>query len=107
MNLNKATNRIEDALWRAGRSPEALEGGPRWQDEVMGAIHRIGPLDAKSPGRENGVSTVWYWATAAAACLVIGIGWYAFNDLSADAVLAGLVLADPVDFSINTMLEQM
>ncbi|MBU0715181.1 MAG: hypothetical protein KJ964_07485 [Verrucomicrobia bacterium] len=171
MKPNKTVDRIERALWNAGRSSEPLVGGPvitggaDWQDGVMAEIRRIGPLEvkhpaalvlhslgdagsrgatcsagvvlatqveflrnpakpetpflpvashraswrrrAKSPGRVYESATVWSWAAAVAACLVIGIGWYAFNDLSADAVLAGLFLDDPAGLTVNMMLVDM
>ena len=73
----------------------------------MVEIRRIGPLAAKSPGRVYEPATVWSWAAAVAACLAIGIGWYAFNDLNADAVLAGLFRDDPASWTVNMMLVEM
>ena len=113
MKPNKTVDRIERALWNAGRSPEpfaggpVITGGPTWQDGVMAEIRRIGPLAAKSPDKVNEPTTVWSWAAAVAACLAIGIGWYAFNDLNADAVLAGLFLDDPTGWTVNLMLVEM
>ena len=113
MKPNKAVDRIERALWNAGHSSEPFAGGPvitggaDWQDGVMAEIRRIGPLDAKAPGRIYEPATVWSWAAAVAACLVIGIGWYAFNDLNADAVLAELFLDDPAGLTVNMMLVEM
>ena len=103
MKLNKTVDRIERALWNAGRFSEIFAGSPDWQDEVMAKIHQIGPL----PGRVHESATAWSWATAVAACLAIGIGWYAFNDLNADAALAGLFLDDPSGLAVNMMLVEM
>ena len=107
MKLNKIVDRIERALWQAGRSAEPYAGGPAWHDEVMLAIRQIGPLGTKSPGRVYEPATVWAWAAAVAACLAIGIGWYAFNDLNTDAALAGLFLDDPAGLAANVMLVEM
>lgn len=107
MNLNKTVDRIERALWNAGRASEPFAGSPDWQDGVMTEIRRIGPLKSKSPGRVSESATVWSWAAAVAACLAIGIGWYAFNDLTADAVMAGLFLDDPAGWTVNMMLVEM
>ena len=113
MKPNKTADRIERALWNAGRSPEpftggpVITGGPVWQDGVMAEIRRIGPLDAPSPVRFFESTTVWSWASAVAACLAIGIGWYALNDLNADTVLAGLFLDDPAGWTVNMMLTEM
>lgn len=119
MKPNKTVDRIERALWNAGRvsapftggavitGGPVVTGGAGWQDGVMAEIRRIGPLETKSPGRIYESAMVWSWAAALAACLAIGIGWYAFNDLNADAVLAGLFMADPSGWSVNVMLAEM
>jgi len=104
---NKIVERIECALWQAGHSSELFVGGKDWPDGVMAEIHRIGPLAAQPSGRAGGSVILWSWAAAAAACLAIGIGWYAFNDLNADAVLAGLLQDDPVDLTFNMLLAEM
>jgi len=107
MKPNKTMERIERALWNAGRVSESFVGSSDWPDGVMAEIRRIGPLAAKSSVRVHAPATVWSWAAAVAACLVVGIGWYAFNDLNADAVLAGLFLDDPTGWTVNLMLVEM
>ena len=113
MKPNKTVDRIERALWHAGRASEPFAGGPvitggaDWQDGVMAEIRRIGPLEAPSPGKVYENATAWSWAAAVAACLAIGIGWYAFNDLNTDAALAGLFLDDPAGLTVNMMLVEM
>lgn len=107
MKTNKNVDRIERALWNAGRSSEPFVGGSGWQDGVMAEIRRIGPLAAQLPCKVYEPAPIWSWATAVAACLAIGIGWYMFNDLNADAVMAGLFLDDPAGLSVNTMLVDM
>jgi len=100
---NKTVDRIERALWNAGRLSEPFAGESDWPDRVMAAIRRIGPLKAKSPGRVYEPATVWPWAAAAAACLVIGVAWHAFNDQNTDAVMVGLFLDDSADSTVNAM----
>ena len=73
----------------------------------MAEIRQIGPLQAKAPGKVQEPATGWSWAAAVAACLAIGIGWYTFNDLNADTVLAGLFLDDPAGWTVNIMLVEM
>jgi len=113
MKPNKTVDRIERALWNAGRpsAPFAggpvITGGPDWQDGVMVEIRRIGPLMAQPSDRDGESVTLWSWAAAIAACLAIGIGWYAFNDLNTDAVLAGLLQDDPIDLTFNMLLAEM
>ena len=119
MKPNKTVDRIERALRHAGRASEPFAGGPvitggpaitggaDWQDGVMAAIRRIGPLAAPSPGRVYESATVWSWATAVAACLVIGIAGYALSDMHTDAVMAGLFLDDPAGLTVNMMLVEM
>ena len=113
MKLNKIMDRIERALWNAGRSSEPFTGGPvitggaDWQDRVMAEIRRIGPLETKSPDRVYKPAIVWSWAAAVAACLAIAIGWYAFIDLSTDTVLTRLFLDDPAGWTVNMTLVEM
>ena len=107
MKPSKTVDRIERALWNAGRASEPFTGASDWQEGVMAEIRRIGPLAAKAPGRDHAPATVWSWAAAVAACLAISIGWYAFNDLNADAVLAGLFLDDPAGWTVKVMLVEM
>ena len=103
MKPNKTADRIERALWHAGRSSESFAGGPDWPDKVMAEIRRIGPLKAKALGRVYPLATVWPWAAAVAACLVIGVAWHAFNDLNTDTAMVGLFLDDPADSTVNAM----
>ena len=113
MKPNKTVDRIERALWNAGRSSEpfaggpVITGGPAWHDGVMLAIRQIVPLEAKSPGRIYEPATVWPWAAAIAACLVIGIAGYAISDMHTEAVMAGLFLDDPAGLTGNMMLVEM
>lgn len=107
MKTNKTVDRIEHALWNAGRSPEPFTGQSDWQDKVMAEIKRIGPLAAPAPVRILENATVWSWAAAVAACLAIGIGWYAFNDLNSDTVLAELFLDDPSGWTVTMLLAGM
>jgi hypothetical protein len=108
-----AVDRIERALWNAGKASgpftggPVITGGPDWQDRVMTEIRRIGPLETELSGRAPESAVVWSWAAAVAACLAIGIGWYAFNDLNTDAVSAGLLLDDPDNWAVNMMLAGM
>lgn len=110
MKTNKIVDRIERALWHAGHSSAPFAGGPvitggsAWQDGVMAEIRRIGPLEVQSPGKVYEPATLWPWAVAIAACLVIGIAGYALSDLHTDAVMAGLFLDDPVGLTVNVML---
>ena len=73
----------------------------------MAEIRRIGPLEVKSPGGVYEPATVWSWAAAIAACLVIGIAGYALGDMHTDAVMAGLFLDDPAGLTVNMMLVEM
>ena len=107
MKPNKTVERIEHALWNAGRSFDPFVGKSDWQDGVMAEIRQIGPLQTKAPGKVHEPATGWSWAAAVAACLAIGIGWYTFNDLNADTVLAGLFLDDPAGWTVNIMLIEM
>ncbi|MFH1475905.1 MAG: hypothetical protein ABIH24_00210 [Verrucomicrobiota bacterium] len=103
MKTNRIVDRIERALWNAGRVSEPFTGGSDWQAGVMAEIRRIGPLDAKSPVRVLEYATAWSWAAAVAACLVIGIAGYALCNLHTDAVMAGLFLDDPAGLTVNVM----
>ena len=107
MKLNKIVERIERALWDAGRPSELFVGSSDWPDGVMAAIRRIGPLAAKSPGRVYEPAAVWSWAAAVAACLAICIAGYALSGMNTDAVMAGLFLDDPAGLTVNTMLVEM
>lgn len=107
MKTNNKTDRIEQALWQAGRSLAPFAGGPDWQNGVMAEILRIGPLPAEESGNIHEPVSVWSWVAAVAACLAIGVAWYAFIDLNADAVLAGLFLDDPAGLSITSMLVEL
>lgn len=107
MKTSKTTDRIEQALWQAGRSLDPFAGGPDWQNGVMAEILRIGPLKAEESGHIRESVPVWSWVAAVAACLAIGVAWYAFIDLNADVVAAGLFLDDPAGLSITTMLVEL
>ena len=113
MKTNRIVDRIERALWHAGRSFEPFAGGPvitggsDWQDGVMAAIRRIGPLEGEAYDRIYSPATVWPWAAAIAACLVIGVVGYALSDMHTDAVMAGLFLDDPAGLTVNMMPAEM
>ncbi len=113
MKPNKTVERIERALWNAGRSSApfagglVITGGADWSDGVMAEIRRIGPLAAPSPARVHESATVWPWATAIAACLMIAIAGYALSNMHTDAVMAGLFLDDPAGLTVNMMLAEM
>ncbi len=107
MKTSKIADRIERALWHAGRSPELYAGGPVWYDGVMTAIRQIGPLNREAPDRIYAPATVWPWAAAVAACLAIGITGYALSNMHTDAVMAGLFLDDPAGLTVNMMLVEM
>ena len=107
MKPNKTMERIERALWNAGRVSESFVGSSDWPDGVMAEIRRIGPLEAQSSGRVYEDATAWSWAAAVAACLVIGIAGYALGNMHTDAVMAGLFLDDPAGLTVNMMLVDM
>ncbi|MFA5044043.1 MAG: hypothetical protein WC381_04715 [Kiritimatiellia bacterium] len=104
MKPNKTVDRIERALWNAGRSSAPFAGSADWQDGVMAAIRRIGPLEAKSPVRLYEPAVVWPWAAAVAACLAIVIAGYALSGMNTDAVMAGLFWDDPAGLTVNNMI---
>jgi len=105
MKPDKNLERIERALWNAGREPAPFTGSPDWQNGVMAAIRRIGPLAAPSSGMVY--ANAWSWATALAACLAIGVCWYAFIDLNTDTILEGLLLDDPAGLTVNMLMAEM
>ncbi|MBI2437284.1 MAG: hypothetical protein HYV36_00510 [Lentisphaerae bacterium] len=120
----RSLDRIERELWHSGRSFSALGGLPKpgqgsasggepfvgnsgWQEGVMAEIRALGPLPMAMPHRTprsaGKKATLWAWAAAVAACLVIGLAGYAFNNLTADAVIAGLFLDDPAGLIANPL----
>lgn len=107
MKLNKIVDRIERALWNAGRSSEPFAGSSDWQDSVMAAIRRIGPLETALPVRVYEPANAWSWAAAVAACIAIVIAGYALSGMNTDAVMAGLFWDDPAGLTVNTMLVEM
>jgi hypothetical protein len=99
----KPADAIEQALWSAGREPDPFAGGPAWQAGVMASVHRIGPLPAAGPRPALAPARLWPWATAIAACLVIGAVWIAFSDVGEDMLVAG-ALDDAPGLALNTFL---
>ncbi len=106
MKTRDPARRILQALWSAGRDMPAAppEAPPGWTDSVMAEIRRIGPLPAAPAAARPAPPLAWTWATAAAACLVVGLAWALLARSIPDESLAELWLEDPSRFTLEEAL---